>query len=84
MTDNHDNNDNAVGQGGSDLIFVTGLWINKSKSGNTYMSGGFGFGGRVFIFRNKSKQRDSDPDYVLKIGAKADRANKEVDDEPPF
>lgn len=47
---------------------VTGLWLNKSKSGKKYLSGSLGiFGWRIAIFKNENKQTDKSPDYNLVI-----------------
>lgn len=48
----------------SNLLKLSGLWINKSKDGNQYLSGKFGVGINLLIFKNKNKRPDSnDPDY---------------------
>ena len=43
---------------------LSGLWINKTKAGETYFSGkndGFKYG----IFKNGFKEKENQPDYVL-------------------
>ena len=50
----------------SDLIRLTGLWMNEGKDGEKYMQGSLG-GARLFVFKNKHKKSDSDPDYVACI-----------------
>lgn len=48
----------------SDILNVTGLWANKTKSGETYMSGNLG-NVNVLIFKNKRKTTEKQPDYML-------------------
>jgi hypothetical protein len=48
-----------------DMINVTGLWLSKNNKG-TFMSGGSG-SLRFWVFKNKKKRSDSDPDYFLKL-----------------
>jgi len=84
MSDENNTPPPSVGEGDDQMIFITGLWLNESRSGNKYMSGGFGFGGRVFIFKNKSKRKESDPDYIMKIAPKQESTDKRGDNEPPF
>ena len=49
----------------SDLIDIAGLWENKTKNGEKYLSGNLG-GARVLIFANKYKNdNDRAPDYKL-------------------
>jgi hypothetical protein len=48
------------------LIKVGGLWINKSKENVQYLSGNWGPGVRLLVFKNSHKRPDSkDPDYNL-------------------
>lgn len=49
------------------MINITGLWINKSDKGETYMAGNLSYGARVLVFKNKNKRNDKDPDYNLVI-----------------
>lgn len=49
------------------MIKLTGLWSNKSSSGETYLSGKIGRG-RILILKNKLKKEGSnEPDYELCI-----------------
>ncbi len=59
----------------SELIEVMALWENKTKDGDTYLSGNFGKV-RVLVFRNKFKQGEREPDYRLYVTKRAmdDRA----------
>lgn len=46
------------------MIKLTGLWLNETKDGVKYFAGNLG-GGRVLIFKNKHKEEDKHPDYVM-------------------
>lgn len=47
-----------------DLFKISGLWINKDKNGNQYLSGQWGSNIKLIIFKNTKKRPDSkDPDY---------------------
>jgi len=46
------------------MINATGLWLNKTKDGKSYMSGTMG-GVKVLIFKNEKKTEDKHPDYQL-------------------
>lgn len=66
----------------SDLVRLTGLWVNESKDGKKYMAGNLGMA-RVMVFKNDHKEKDSDPDYVLLLGAKENR-DQPQEEEIPF
>jgi hypothetical protein len=73
--ENMDNRDNKS------MINVTGLWLNKDKNQNSYMAGNCG-NVRYWVFKNRNKKDDKDPDYILKISQniKPIRKNNEDDD----
>lgn len=49
----------------SNIINVTGLWIQTDSNGNDYLSGNWG-GLKVLIFKNKEKEPGSkQPDYRM-------------------
>jgi len=48
------------------MVSITGLWLGTDRNDHKYMAGNCG-GVRYWIFRNKHKEKDSDPDYLLKI-----------------
>lgn len=58
------------------MINVTGLWSNKDKSGNTYLSGRIG-GVKVLIFKNNKKTEDKHPDFNLMIDKYSPAAPRE-------
>lgn len=57
-------NDN-MSQDKAPLIELTGLWENKDRKGNTYLSGNLSPGVRVLVFKNNYKQNEREPDYRL-------------------
>lgn len=66
----------------SKLINATGLWKQKDKAGNTYLTGMMG-GVRVLIFPVKEKKSDKSPDYSLCFAPnepKEGQAKREDDD----
>ena len=46
------------------MINATGLWINKTKNGDEYLSGSLG-GVKVLIFKNNNKKQENHPDYQM-------------------
>jgi hypothetical protein len=57
------------------MIELTGLWMNKTKEGETYMKGSLGHG-TVLVFKNKHKEEGSNqPDYKIMLAEKT--KNKE-------
>lgn len=52
----------------SDLTTLTGLWLGTSRNGNKHMSGRLSPTARVWIFKNRNKDKDTDPDYWLCLG----------------
>lgn len=49
------------------MIKITGLWTQTSqKDGSKYMSGKFGVA-KLFLFKNKNKRDNKDPDYNLYV-----------------
>ena len=69
------------------MVPITGLWINKDKNGNSYMSGSMGMG-RILIFKNDKKEDGSNqPDYYMKLAEKTKQQENEpekTDDSIPF
>lgn len=45
-------------------IRILSFWKNTTKEGEMYLSASFGQGRKVMIFKNKYKNKDTDPDYV--------------------
>ncbi len=60
----------------SKLLNLTGLWMQKTKDGTPYMSGSFGRGINILVFKNTKKRPDSkDPDYNVCL-AQSEPKNK--------
>lgn len=55
-----------------DAIKLTGLWKNKDKKGNTFLSGSLNSISNLMIMPNTFKKEDDDkaPDYYLYLSAK--------------
>ena len=72
MSFSNGNNDQST------MLRVGGLWRNQSKDGKTYLAGSVG-GLRVFVFENKFKDGENDPDYILSVaqGKQKDAAKKQ-------
>jgi hypothetical protein len=63
----------------SDLIHVCGLWSSESRTGaGEYLTGSIG-GLRLFVFRNRRKESDRHPDYVLCVGQNQRREQRRDD-----
>lgn len=48
------------------MIQLCGLWIGKTKNGDTYFSGTLG-GNKVMVFKNNYKKSDNHPDYIINL-----------------
>jgi len=44
-------------------IKIMSLWKNTTKDGDTFLSGNFGNGRKVMIFKNTFKKTERDPDF---------------------
>lgn len=51
-------------------VFLGGLWKQESKDGKAYLSGGLGVGGKLLVFPNGFKSKETDPDYKVYLVAK--------------
>lgn len=62
----------------SDMVSISGFWLNESKAGNKYMSGSLnqeaidaivsaGAGAKLMLFKVKEKKHEKSPDYSLMI-----------------
>ena len=68
-------------------IKLSGLWLNESKAGEKYFSGSLGTNGKLLVFKNGKKEKESDPDYSLYLvpkPAKQEVGATEERDELPF
>lgn len=66
-----------------DAIKLTGLWKNKDKKGNTFLSGSLNSISNLMIMPNTFKKEDDDkaPDYYLYLSAKDKEAKAVKKDE---
>ena len=55
------------------LIDMGALWLRKSKSGKTYMSGKFG-NTSIQVFKNEKKTADNQPDYRITMEVEVNEA----------
>ena len=56
----------------SDLILITGMWENTSRDGKgKYLSGTFGQGGKLLLFKNTRRENDKQPSHMLYLAPKA-------------
>lgn len=62
------------GKAKSDLVNIGALW-KKSKDGETYLSGTFG-PAQIFVFPNRYKKKDTEPDYRIMVGARRPKPEK--------
>jgi hypothetical protein len=72
---------------------ITGLYLSKSKKGETFMSGKTQEGVKYFVFKN-NKTKDNHPDYNLyveddapvepKPKPESKQSKFEIDDDIPF
>jgi len=51
---------------GKQMVNIGGLWVNKSKSGEIYLSGYLN-GAKLLIFKNNFKKDEKQPDYVMYV-----------------
>lgn len=61
---------------------IGGLYIKKSKKGETFLSGKIR-NEKVLVFKNKRKESERHPDYVVMIPSDAPMDDN-AQDEPPF
>lgn len=59
------------------MLNICGLWVQKDKNGESMMQGNVNPYVKFFVFKNKNKRNEKDPDYYLKI-APREKAEREV------
>lgn len=62
----------------SNLVQLTGLWIQQGKSGD-FLSGTVGRASYM-VFKNTKKQKENDPDYYLCLAPSKPKQEKQADD----
>lgn len=50
----------------TDLVKLSGIWVNKDKNGQVYMTGYLG-NSRIVILRNSFKTEDKHPGYNMYV-----------------
>lgn len=60
------------------LVEISGLWLNTTKEGHKYFKGYMGQA-EIVILKNKYKEEDKHPDYILYVAKK--RKPDELDDD---
>jgi hypothetical protein len=50
-----------------DMIRLTGLWKNKAKDGNTFLSGNLNGISSLLVMPNTFKKKENEPDYIVYI-----------------
>lgn len=60
------------------MINLTGLWINESKNGDTYLAGNIG-AAKLMVFKNNRKQEGSkQPDYYVTLAPYEPKEKKDA------
>lgn len=65
------------------FLNVTGLWAKKDKNGQSYMVGSLGPSISVLIFKNKNKEDEKHPDYIMYFAPK-EKKEKSASEELGF
>lgn len=73
----------------SKLIKLTGVWMQKTKSGDSFMAGKVNQGMSLLIFKNKNKRPGTnDPDYNAFLAPiekqETQQAQPQQDNDIPF
>ena len=62
-------------QNESKLVALGGLWESTDKSGSPYFSGRLGMA-KILIFRNRKKESEKQPDYMIYVAPWEDRGGE--------
>lgn len=62
-------NSSEESQQNDTMVSLGGLWLNKSKNGELYFSGYLG-NAKLYIFKNKKKEKENQPDYYMMLANK--------------
>jgi len=65
----------------SDLVPIAPLWTNTTKEGAPYLRGYLG-NALLLIFKNKYKEKDSDPDWRAYVAPRAPKEKKDDVQDP--
>jgi len=73
VNDNKQNNSSDYGNDA--MVSLGGLWLNRDKNGDLYFSGYLG-NAKLFLFKNKKKTSDNQPDYYMQVANNNSHKNK--------
>ena len=59
-----------------EMVKLTGLWKQKDKQGNTYLSGSLSPVSKIVIMPNTFKEGDKNPDYFLYVSQQDKKEGK--------
>ena len=65
------------------LIKLGGLWINETKDGEKYFNGKLSPTTKVMIFKNKYKDTENHPDYIMYLAANKKPEDQNTDEPEP-
>ncbi|MBB6052308.1 hypothetical protein [Armatimonas rosea] len=71
----------------SDMIKLGGLWTNKDKDGNTFLTGKLNPGVRILIFKNKYREAENHPTHIMylsQVEQQPSDENKQPEEEDEF
>jgi len=65
----------------ADMIKLGGLWTNKDKDGNTFLTGKLNPGVRILIFKNKYREAENHPTHIMYLAQVESEASRAQDDD---
>jgi len=65
----------------ADMIKLTGLWRQESKSGGSYLSGLVSPTSKLLVLPNRQKKDAKEPDYIAFLAPGKDAGDREDADE---
>ena len=71
----------------SDMIKLGGLWTNKDKDGNTYLTGKLSPAVKILIFKNKFRESENHPTHIMylsQVEQQPSEENKQPEEEDEF
>ena len=70
----------------NNMVRLTGLWKNKTKTGESFLAGSNSPSSRLIILPNTKKASDKEPDYTAFIAPniKKEGSSREAREDYPF
>ena len=71
----------------SDMIKLGGLWTNKDKDGNTYLTGKLSPQVKILIFKNKYRDSENHPTHIMylsQVESQPGEEGKQPEEEDEF